>query len=53
VEVVPAVLALLIVLTLLIAVVQMAAGELATAGLSFLAASILIFVRERRLQSKS
>jgi hypothetical protein len=51
VEVVPTLLALLVVVLLFFAVVQMSAGELAAAGLSFLAASIVIYLRERRLQS--
>ena len=53
VEVVPTLLALLVVVLLLFAVVQMTAGELTGAGLSFLAASLLIYLRERRLQSRS
>jgi len=46
-EVIPTALALLIVATFAAALWLMAAGRLSVAGLSFLSASILIYLRER------
>jgi len=49
-EVIPAALALLIVAAFAVALWQMAAGRLNVAGATFLSASILIYLRERRLR---
>jgi len=49
-DAVPTMLALLIVATFAAALWLMAAGQLSVAGLSFLSASILIYLRERRLR---
>jgi hypothetical protein len=49
-EAVPTILALLIVVTFAAALWLMAAGRLSVAGLSFLSASILIYLRERWLR---
>ncbi|MFB6256007.1 MAG: hypothetical protein ABEH58_04640 [Haloplanus sp.] len=46
-EAVPTILALLIVAVFAVALWLMAAGRLNVAGLSFLSASILIYLRER------
>jgi membrane protein implicated in regulation of membrane protease activity len=49
-ELVPTVLALLVVAAFAVALWLMAAGRLDVAGLSFLSASILIYLRERWLR---
>jgi len=46
-EAIPTILALLVVVTFAVALWLMAAGRLNFAGLSFLSASILIYLRER------
>jgi membrane protein implicated in regulation of membrane protease activity len=46
-EAVPTILALVIVVVFAVALWLMAAGRLSLAGLSFLSASILIYLRER------
>jgi membrane protein implicated in regulation of membrane protease activity len=52
-EAVPAMLALLIVAAVATALWLMAAGRLSVAGLAFLSASILIYLRERWLRREA
>ncbi len=52
VDVIPTGLALLAVVLFVVALLAMTIGRLAVAGVSFFSASIVIFLREKRLNSE-